>query len=208
MEASTEMTLKDTIALLKKYIPKGITYKDYRGIVEKHVLKGTSTGPIQTEALSQYTLLNHSRMKRGDKTVKVPQEIVEKFIHFSKNQTWLVITESWCGDAAQTLPAINALAQLSKNIDLKIILRDENLELMDAFLTQGARSIPKLIVFNNDTQIFEGTWGPRPTNATQMVTDYKKEHSSLTPEFKTDLQIWYNKDKFQNTLEDLSQLVD
>ena len=92
-------------------------------------------------------------------------------------------------------------------IDFKVVLRDENLDLMNAFLTNGSMSIPKLIVIDNDTNEIS-SWGPRPSIATQMVNDYKKEHGALTPEFKEDLQLWYNKDKSQNVIENLQQLID
>jgi hypothetical protein len=87
-------------------------------------------------------------------------------------------------------------------------MRDEHPKLMDAFLTNGSRSIPKLIAF--DTQFGEiiGDWGPRPSVATALVNDYKAKHGELTPEFKQDLQLWYNKDKGINIIEDLAGLID
>ena len=99
------------------------------------------------------------------------------------------------------------IAELSNGITLKVVLRDENLELMDAFLYNGGRSIPKLIALDNTTGKILGDWGPRPSIATQLVDDYKKEHGKLTPEFKQDLQVWYNKDKGQNTAQDLLGLL-
>lgn len=146
-------------------------------------------------------------MKRLDKTVKIGREIQQKFEDFNGNQTWLVITESWCGDAAHAIPAMNQLTNFTPNIDLKLVLRDENLELMDAFLTQGSLSIPKLIVLDNETEEVVADWGPRPSVATQLVKDYKAEYGELSPEFKKDLQVWYNKDKSQNIIEDLAELI-
>ncbi|MEL6809934.1 MAG: thioredoxin family protein [Bacteroidota bacterium] len=189
-------------------LDKAFSYDDYRTLVSGHVSSRTSTGPEQTEALTNYTLLNHSRMKRLDKTVKIPEDVGQKFQEFDGDHTWLVLTESWCGDAAQSMPAMNKLADLNPNIDFKVVLRDENPELMDAFLTHGSRSIPKLIVLDNRTQEVVADWGPRPSVASQMVKDYKEAHGSLTPEFKQDLQVWYNKDKSQNIIEDLAHLID
>lgn len=205
METTMEIIDKNT--LVANHIDKGISYEDYRAMVSKHVAEGTSTGPTQTEALSQYTLLNDSRMRRLDKTTKVSKEITEKFENFKGNQTWIVLTESWCGDAAQTMPAMQKLAVLNDGIELKVLLRDDNLELMDQFLTNGGMSIPKLIIFDNDRNEVIADWGPRPSIATTMVNDYKEKNGALTPEFKKDLQVWYNRDKSQNTLNDLSQLI-
>jgi len=207
MEYTKQIPTINKADLVKESLENSISYQDYRTLVANHVESDTSTGENQSEALSQYTLLNNSRMKRLDKTIKVPNEVIEKFQNFKGNVTWLVLTESWCGDAAQTMPAINKLSELSEGIDLKVILRDENIDLMNAFLTNGGMSIPKLIVFDNDTEQVIADWGPRPTIATQMVHDYKEEHGGLTPEFKQDLQVWYNKDKSQNTIDNVASLI-
>lgn len=207
MENNTDTLQIDVTSLIKENISKGINYQEYRELVAQHVEKGTSTGPNQSDDLSNYTLLNHSRMKRLDKTTKVSEEFEEKFKNYTNKVTWLVITESWCGDAAQNIPVINKLAELNSGIDLKLVLRDENPELMNSFLTNGAMAIPKLIAFDEDSEKVIGTWGPRPSIATNMVKEYKEAHGKLTPEFKKDLQVWYNKDKGVNTLEDLSNLI-
>ncbi|MBX2827216.1 MAG: thioredoxin family protein [Flavobacteriaceae bacterium] len=205
MEIMTKTSDKATI--VKEHLEKATSYGAYRELVSEHAERGTSTGPEQTEALTQYTLLNHSRMKRLDKTVKIPEGVQEKFQHFSGQQTWLVLTESWCGDAAQSMPAMNKLAGLAEHIEFKVLLRDDNPELMNEFLTHGSMSIPKLIVWDHNKAEVVGDWGPRPSVATQMVKDFKEEHGTLTPEFKKDLQVWYNKDKTQNIIEDLAALI-
>ena len=51
------------------------------------------------------------------------------------------------------------------------------------------------------------TFGPRPSKATQLVNDFKAKHGTLTPEFKEELQHWYNTDKGQNTINDLLNLL-
>ena len=142
-------------------------------------------------------------MRRWDKTAKVSDAMNIKIANFNKKVTWLVISESWCGDAAHIMPLINKVAELNGNIDYKVVLRDENEALMDQFLTNGGKSIPKLIMLDTETNTVLNTFGPRPTVATNMVQAYKTEHGMLTPEFKEDLQRWYNKDKGQSTIEDL-----
>lgn len=194
-------------ALVQEKLKGAIDYGTYRDIVSGLASEGLSTGPEQTEANSNYTKLNDARMRRLDKTVQIPAEIEAKFRNFKGDQTWLVITESWCGDAAQTMPAMNKLAELTENIDLKIVYRDEHPELMDAFLTNGTRSIPKLIAIDNNSGKILNQWGPRPSTATILAANYKAEHGTLTPEFKQELQLWYNKDKAQTTIEDLAGLI-
>ena len=102
---------------------------------------------------------------------------------------------------------MNKIAALNKNISLRLVLRDENLELMEGFLSNGAMAIPKLISIDDATGKVIGEWGSRPSMATKMVQDYKSTFGQLTAEFKQDLQLWYNKDKGQNTVSDLLSLL-
>ena len=188
--------------LLTKSLKNSYTYTEYRVLVENLLADKKSTSKEDSEDLVNYSKLNHSRMKRLDKTIKLSDEIIEKVESITTPIQWIVLSEGWCGDAAQNLPIINKIAELNKNISFKIVLRDEHTDLMDSFLTNGGRSIPKLIQSNNDYSIIK-SWGPRPTVATKMVTDFKSKNGSITPEFKKDLQLWYNKDKGLSMIDDL-----
>lgn len=192
--------------IIAESLQKSISYKEYRELVSNLLAEGKSTGPNQSEDLLNYSLLNDRRMKRLDKTTKLTQETLAKIKDVKTSQTWLVITEGWCGDAAQNLPVINKIAEENSNINLQLVLRDENIDLMDAFLTNGARSIPKLIALDADENVVN-TWGPRPTTATKMVADYKAANGSLDAEFKKDLQVWYNKNKGVDTQKDIVSLL-
>lgn len=207
MVMKNSIEVKNPAEFIINALKDSISYQAYRELVSNHVKNGTSTGLDQTDAVAQYTLLNDSRMRRLDKTTKIPDTVLNKLESIKRNQTWLVLTESWCGDAAQSLPIINKFAEDSEKIDLKIVLRDEHPNLMNAFLTNGNQAIPKLIVLDTVTNRLIGEWGPRPSIATEMVNSYKKEHGGLTPEFKQDLQIWYNKNKGDNIIEDLEKLL-
>lgn len=193
--------------LIQEALPKAMSYMAYRSLVEQLAKDGKSTGPNQTEALTNYTQLNDRRMKRWDKTLKFSEEAIEQISEFDTQTTWLVLTESWCGDASPSLPVMHKIAKLNPNITLKIILRDENVDLMNRFLTNGGMSIPKLIAFDTHTQEVTADWGPRSSAATKLVEDYKTEHGTLTAEFKQDLQVWYNKDKGQSVRADLIALL-
>jgi hypothetical protein len=191
--------MKNTIT---KSLENSYTYQEYRTLVESLLKEGRSTSKDDSEMMVNYSKLNHSRMKRLDKTVKLPQDVIEKVESINKPIEWIVLTEGWCGDAAQNLPIINKISDLNSNINLRIVLRDEHPELMDKFLTNGGKAIPKLIHVENQYSKIE-SWGPRPTVATKMVADYKALYGSITPEFKKDLQVWYNKDKGISTIEDM-----
>jgi thiol-disulfide isomerase/thioredoxin len=195
---------------MKKYLEKGlekaISYQEYKDLVSRLISEGKSTGQNQTDELLNYSILNDKRMKRLDKTITLSQEIISKTMALEEPQTWLILTESWCGDAAQTIPIINKIANENSNINFKIVLRDENLELMDEFLTGGGRSIPKLVAMDKDNNVLN-SWGPRPTIATKMVEDYKVENGSLDPQFKKILQVWYNKDKGKSVQNDFIKFL-
>lgn len=198
------MTIKE---LITQGISDSYTYQEYRSLVNDLLTEDKSTGHEQSEALTNYSMLNDRRMKRLDKTLKVNGAVAEKFANTETNVTWLVLTEGWCGDAAHSIPVMNKLAELNEGIDLKIVLRDDHDELMNNFLTNGGKSIPKLVAIDKETKEVLNTWGPRPSTATQMVNEYKAQHGSLDPEFKEDLQIWYNKNKGVNIAEDLSNIL-
>ena len=191
--------------LIKESLETSLSYQEYRELVSNLLEENKSTTEGGSQALVDYSKLNNSRMKRLDKTTKLPLEIENKIKTIDQPTTWLVISEGWCGDAAQNLPAINKLAEANDNIELRIVLRDKNMELMDEFLTNGNQAIPKLIQIQNDT--VNSTWGPRPTIAAQMVLDYKKEHGSLDADFKKDLQIWYNTNKNKSLFADFKGLI-
>ena len=192
--------------IIENSLQTAISYTGYRSLVRNLLIKGKSTSSEQSEDLTNYSRLNDRRMKRLDKTIKISEDTIQEFKKVKQPQTWLVLTEGWCGDAAQSLPILNKIASDTANIDLKIVLRDENLDLMDLFLTNGGRSIPKLIVLDKDNNVLD-FWGPRPTIATKMVTDYKEKNGTLDPQFKQDLQVWYNKDKGKSVQEDFVNLV-
>ena len=199
---------KTTEQLIQESLKKAIRYDDYRKMVSQLVSEGKSTGLEQTESLSNYTRLNDRRMKRFDKTVKIDESIAAQISKIERKIILLVLTESWCGDAAPTLPVMNKIAELNENIDFKVILRDENLDLMKRFLYNDTLSIPRLLILDSQTQKVLAAWGPRPSTAQKMAEEYKKERGKLSPEFKEDLQIWYNNDKGQNTLiMDLTRLL-
>ncbi|WP_396602892.1 thioredoxin family protein [Algibacter sp. R77976] len=193
--------------IIKESISLSISYQEYRALVKRLVAENSSTGLEKTEASANYTKLNDKRMNRWDKTIKISEDAQKRILEFNQNITWLVIAESWCGDAAHVLPALNKVAELNPNINMKIVLRDDNFELMDMFLTNGGRAIPKVIMIDDNTGEVINTYGPRPTEATSYVNRFKAKHGALTPEFKEDLQHWYNKDKGQNIIDNVTKLL-
>ena len=183
------------------------SYSEYRKLVSDLLLEGKSTGNEQSEDLIHYTTLNETRMNRLDKTIKITDENSRKLKSLDSEYIWLVISEGWCGDAAQLLPIINKMALQSDNIDLRIVLRDENEELMNLFLTNKSKAIPILIVIDKKTGSVLGNWGPRPKGAADLIVDYKKQFGVVDETVKNNLQLWYLHDKGLSTQEELINLI-
>ena len=192
--------------LIHSSLTKGISYLTYRTLIKDLLIQEKSTGNEQSDDLLNYSVLNNKRMDRLDKTLRVSEETQKSINALENKYTFLVIAEGWCGDAAQIVPILNKIAETSNKIDLKIVIRDENEELMNQYLTNGSKSIPKILIIDTKNNVVN-SWGPRPSVATKMVLDYKEQNGSLDANFKTNLQIWYNKDKGANTQEDLLKLL-
>lgn len=183
------------------------SYSEYRKLVSDLLLEGKSTGHEQSEDLTHYSTLNETRMNRLDKTIKITEENSLKLKSLNSEYIWLVISEGWCGDAAQLLPIINKMAVESGKIDLRIVLRDENEELMKLFLTNKNKAIPILIVVDKETGSVLGKWGPRPKGAADLIIDYKKEFGVIDETAKANLQLWYLHDKGLSTQEEILNLM-
>lgn len=189
----------------KKVVQESFTWEDYLSLCENLVADNKSTGPIQTVEHAHYSTLNLSRMKRVFKTFQVNNETGIQFSE-TPRQLWLLITELWCGDAAQIAPVLARLAALSPTIQYRIIIRDEHLDIMDLFLTNGGRAIPILIGINPDTFEVNWHWGPRPKGAIDVVTRCKNEGLEKE-QIALALQEWYNQDKGVGVSEELANLV-
>lgn len=185
----------------------GFSYQEYRDLVTNLVKEGKVTGATQLEDLVHYTELNEARMNRLDKTITIVDEVKYFLEKIDKNYIWLVITEGWCGDAAQILPVINKMAELSEKIDLRMVLRDDNEDLMNLFLTNGTKSIPKLIIIDASTLDVINDFGPRPTEAKNLVLDYKIAHGIIDETIKIDLQKWYLQDKGISIQKEIIELM-
>lgn len=186
-------------------LENSMNYGEFMDLMRDLVLSKSTTGEID-ETRVKFTALNFTRSQRLNKKLQLSESEAAFFQELRMQQTWLVITESWCGDAAQTLPVLNKLAETSENIDLRVILRDEHPDLMDHFLTNGTRSIPKLILLNSDFDVMT-SWGPRTAAATQLVTHYKEKFGKIDAEFKAQLQMWYNKDKGASVIKEITEVV-
>jgi hypothetical protein len=188
--------MKTTVA---KALFNSHSYTEYRKMVSDLLRDERSTGNEQSAKLTNCSGLNQTRMSFLEKTIKIPEGIIQSLRSLKNEYIWLVITEGWSRDAAQVLPVLNEMARESKGkVDVKIVLRNENEELMGLFLTNKKRSIPKLIVINRETGGMLAHWGPRPKGASDLIDDYIKEHGSIDEAVEMQLEIWYLHDKGQS----------
>ena len=181
-------------------------YAGYREMIHRLREEGKATGGSTSEDYLKYTDLNNSRMDKWDKRFELSDEIKETLDNLSHPEDWLVLSEGWCGDAAHALPVMAKMAEYSEKINLKILLRDENLELMDQHLTNGGRSIPKLIRYSLETGNELGEWGPRPAAAQQIHLDGKAEGRPKS-EITIDLQKWYARDRGESIAKELVEML-
>jgi hypothetical protein len=183
----------------------GQTFEQYFAMNTQMAQEGSTSG-LQKPSYIEYTKLSAARIRRWTKVYKPAPSFLDTIqSKVEPGEKWLVFSETWCGDAAHNLPFIAKWASHA-GIDLKIILRDEHLDLMDEFLTNGGRSIPKLVRLDKDFEV-RGTWGPRPT---PLMMAYAKWRSKLDFDYKAwtlFAQDWYNKDKGASLEKDFLELL-
>jgi hypothetical protein len=183
-----------------------MSFEDYLALIDSLLEKGMTTGTNQATDIVNFGRLNRQRMKRLEKTVKIDPQVSAAAKALSRPLIWLILTEGWCGDAAQSLPVIEKIAAESDWISTRYLLRDENLELMDRYLTDGGRAIPKLICLDGETLREIGSWGARPERAQAYFLSMKAE--GLGKELMMEnLQRWYLKDKERSIQEEFLILL-
>ena len=191
---------------MKEYLERSISYDAYRELIDTLLSQGKTTGTNQSEAMTGYAALNRQRMQRLDKTVVLSSEVKAAARRVSRPMIWLILTEGWCGDAAQNIPLIEKIARENDIIETRYILRDENLELMDQFLTNGARSIPKLIALDAATLEVLGSWGARPKAAQDLFASMKANGTEKSVILE-EMQRWYNSDRGRSLQDEFTWLL-
>lgn len=199
------MTTTTTTARLTKgdyqtYLQQGISYQQYKQNMAEDLALNKDL------KIKEYINLNQRRMHRVEKTYIPSAQIITQVKNLKHKTYWLILTEHWCGDASQSLPALHALAELSEGkIEMKLVYRDQNDELMNAYLTNGTRSIPKLVQLDEHFNV-TGIWGPRPTVAQKLVKELKANPATASS-YANELHLWYAKDKQQNLEKETAQLL-
>jgi len=176
-------------------LQESLTYLEYIELTKSIINNVSPSAPYDNEKMLKYTEANLERMQRVSNNISIDQKLYNLLTSVTDRWIWVIITEPWCGDAAQIVPALCAFADVNSNIETKLILRDTNLDLMDAYLTEGGRSIPKLICLHQDTMEEIGTWGPRPQQIQVMVDKFKSYTTTSFGQKVRQIHQWYDDNK-------------
>jgi hypothetical protein len=193
---------------LQYYWEQGISYGNYKDIIEIQAKEGIETVNEEIKQLAEYTRLNISRIHRNDKTLTLEDSVISSLKKSKKKVNILLISEGWCGDASQIVPVVNKLTESSENLEMRIVFRDEEEKLINHYLTNGGKAIPIVIFIEAETFKEIAHWGPRPKACMPFLNKYKTDPENYTHEdFAKDLQNFYNKDKGQEISRELVSLI-
>ena len=199
------MTTENNIAPIttteyKEYFDNGINYAQYKVEMAEDLISNSDS------KTKEYIALNQHRMHRVEKTFSLSDTLTQEIENLNSKTYWLVLTEHWCGDASQILPALHKIATASEGkIEMKLVYRDQNLNLMDQYLTNNGRAIPKVIQLDSNYTV-TGVWGPRPALAQKLVKELKS-NPVTADNYANELHLWYAKDKQKTIDHEITELL-
>ncbi|PYF76014.1 thioredoxin family protein [Pedobacter nutrimenti] len=187
------------------FVKNGLNYEAYRKLIADLLAQGKTTGEDDSQAMLHYTKMNIQRMNRVDKTIVLQEKFTSILEKITGSYRLLVISEGWCGDAAQIVPLFHKMELVApERFSLRFVLRDEHLDLIDAHLTGGGRAIPVLLILNEKGEVL-AKWGPRPAILQALLKEWKAAHTDALLVAEK-LHGWYAKDKTLTTQEELAVL--
>lgn len=192
--------------IITSALSEAMDYGEYRELISRLRQEEKTTGHDQSAAMLHYTDLNIGRMNKWDKRYTPDEESIDFLRQYSQEEIWLVISEAWCGDAAHSLPVMAHFEDLTPCIHLRIVLRDDNPDLMNLFLSEGKRSIPKLIRLKADNLDYINSWGSRPQELQQIFQSLKSTGLEKS-EISRNLQLWYARNRGKAIEKELISLM-
>ncbi len=192
--------------LIKNAFEKGLTFDEFLKKTEDYI---TSTDAdalgAEEKFIYDYTKLNLQRMKRVMKTHPVPGDVEEKIKAIDALQNWMIITENWCGDSAQSSPEFHKMSLLNGNITLRVVERDTYPEVMDIYLTNGKKSIPIVVAFDSEwNQLWK--WGARPAMLQNQIDEWLAAGMGKD-EWIEKIHLWYGKNKGEELYKEMNSLI-
>ena len=138
------------------------------------------------------------------RTAAVAPEAVERLRALASSLKLLVLSEDWCSDCFSTVPVVARLAELA-GVDLRVLGRDANPDLMDKRLSTGTRSIPVVMALDNDF-VVRAWWGPRPTALQRW---YRNESLLLPAEERSrKKRAWYARDRGRTAVAEVVDMAE
>jgi hypothetical protein len=135
----------------------------------------------------------------------LPEDLLARARAVQRPLCLVVLAEDWCGDAVNTVPVMGRLAA-ETGWDLRVVRRDENLDLMDQHLTGTSRSIPVVIVLDAESGQELGWWGSRPR---PLQAWYSTVGRGLEPaERYLHARRWYALDRGRTAVSELLDLIE
>ena len=189
----------------KELYDKSMSYEEYEELFERLFNEKRTTGKEQKESLINYVQLNWQRNKRVKKKYIPSEDLIQRINSTQKKSTIFVITEPWCGDSVFSLTPLGNIKETGADIDVRVILRDQEEDVINNYLTNGSKSIPKMLVFKNEKEV--ATWGPRPKALLDFVQEYKSKEGFSKEELSKEIQLWYNKDKGEQVFSELEEMI-
>jgi len=192
--------------LLGTVLVEGLSFQSYLNKSEEK-LKNFEQFDVEPDEENKYGYLklNNQRMDIRVRSFSAAPATVEYLSKINEELVWMVLVADWCGDCSQNLPVIFKLTEINPLFHLRLLPRDYYPQIMDKYLTNGARSIPKVVVMKMDgTELF--TWGDKPQPAEELVNQCKKEGMVKT-QILEKLHLWYGKDRGKTTESELLELM-
>jgi len=171
---------------LKEYFKKGFTPKEYEELLGEQL------------KLHQ---LHYRRAQISNEAIAAARTL--------ETRRALVITEPWCGDSLAILPVVLKLFDQVGSGEIRIVLRDRNLELMDRYLTRGGRAIP-IVIFLDETYEELFHLGPRPAPAQAIFEEQREDlKAGRIDRVKITAKIrnFYGRDRGQSIVEELRRKI-
>jgi len=182
-----------------------MNFKEYLNYFEQIILHPEQYSVYQDENYYNYAKLNWSRTNRWLNKFEPNDELKALISSIQTPQTWIIITEPWCGDAAHSVPQLINMVENNVNIKVDIQLRDEEPFMIDSYLTNGGKSIPKLIIRDANSNDL-AVWGPRPEKLQELFLFWKEEGVEFNT-MKESIQKWYNEDKGVEIQNDIIKIL-
>lgn len=196
------------IKFTKEVLAKALSHDEYFELAKNIIDRAEKQKPYDNEAYLNYTISNIQRAEKIIRNFQLDKKLYNNLSDGIQDWTWVLLTEPWCGDSSFIEPVLYAMSiAAAGEIDFKILLRDENQEIMNQFLTNGGMAIPMLVCLDKELNVL-GTFGPRPTALQEQFSEWQKDGMVAVLEDKIKLTYrWYHKDKNESIQKEFIRLV-